>query len=279
MKRETAVRLVAALSIWTLAAAAGAEQAQWPWGKYGIAQTDNPCAVPATYPEKDWHWDEYAATKKIDFNAWGKNVVFLGDSITHGWNWLPAYPNGNGAKVLKEYAAKYPELRPYSLGVSGDQPQNTLWWITEGDILKTFKEPKAIVLMIGINSLNKQKTPEQVADGIKTIIAVLKAGKPGAKILLLGILPCWNAKAPVREQIKKTNQIICHLADRKDVFFLEFGDKFLAADGNMNPALSYDGIHLTEKGYELWAEHMFPYLDDLVKTGGTGMIWKQGRPE
>ena len=260
-----------------LVKAADVEQTQWPWSRYGIPQTDNPCATPTPYPEKDWRVKAYEETIKIDFSGWGKNIVFLGDSITHGWNWLPGYPDGNGAKVMKEYSEKYPGVRPYSLGVSSDEPQNTLWLITEGDILKTFKAPKVIVLMIGINSLNKKKTPEQVGGGIKTIITYLRKIRPDAKILLLGILPCWDAKAPVREQIKNTNQLVRSFADNKDVFYLEFGEKVLKPDGNMNPELSYDAIHLTCKGYEVWAETMFPYLDDLVKTGGTGAVWQKSK--
>ena len=265
--------LITLLGVSGMAEPAGT--ADWAWAKYGLAPTDNPCAIPVPYAADDWRKRQFEDTKKTDFSGWGKNVVFLGDSITHGWNNLPAYPNGHGARVLKAYTEKYPRVRPYSLGMSSDEPQNTLWQLTAGDLLQSFKSPNAIVLMIGINSLNKKKTPEQVAGGINAIVSYLRVIRPNAKILLLGILPCWGPEAPVREEIKKANRLIHAFADAKNIFYLGFGDKLLTADGNLDPELSYDAIHLTEKGYERWAQIMFPYLDDLVKTGGTGEIWQK----
>lgn len=247
--------------------------AGWKWEKYGLKETSNPCAIPTPYAENGWKSNWYSAFIKTDYSSRGHNVVFLGDSITYGWNYQKNYPNG--AKVLKEYKKTYPNIRPFSLGVSGDKPENTLWLITEGKVLKTFPSPKVITLMIGINSLNPKKTPEQVAGGIKSIISVLRKNKPDSKILLLGILPCWGANAPVRERIIKTNQLIAPCADNQTVFFLNFGDKILNKKGDIKPELTYDNIHLTEKGYELWAETMWPYLNDLIKTGGKGDIWKR----
>tara|TARA_R110002111_G_scaffold262702_1_gene340325 strand:+ start:22718 stop:23545 length:828 start_codon:yes stop_codon:yes gene_type:complete len=244
----------------------------WKWDKYGLQETSNPCAIPTPYPENDWKSNWYKAFIKTDYSSRGYNVVFLGDSITYGWNAQKKYPHG--ADVLKKYQKTYPNIRPFSLGVSGDKPENTLWLITEGKVLKTFPAPKVITLMIGINSLNPKKTPEQVAGGIKSIISVLRKSKPESKILLLGVLPCWGADAPVRAQIIKTNQLIAPYADNQTVFFLNFGDRILNEQGAIKPELTYDQIHLTEKGYELWAEIMWPYLDDLINTGGKGDIWK-----
>jgi len=251
---------------------------EWPWAGYGLPETTNPCAIPTSYPKDDWHWNQFAGWKKTDYKTSGKNVIFLGDSITHGWNWMPDYPDGNGAKVWKEYADRYPSIRPLSLGMSGDQPQNTLWLLTKGELLEPFPSPKVIVLMIGINSLNKKRTPEEVAGGIRTILEYLRQTKPESKLLLLGILPCWGPTAPVRTAIPETNDLIRNIADGKSIYFLNFGEKLLTPEGKMNPDLSYDAIHLTTRGYEVWAKAMFPYLEDLMETGGSGSFWnKKGK--
>ena len=238
---------------------------EWPWGKYGIERNDNPCATPTAWPEKDWKWQWFADFKKSDFSKWNTNVILLGDSITYGWNFQRDY--ANGAKVFKEYATTYPGIRPYSLGVSGDKPQNTLWLVTEGEVLKPF-QPRVITLMVGINALNAKHTAEQVAGGVRCIVGVLRRTKPDAKILVFGILPCWGANAPVRDEIAKANELIAKLADNQDVFFLDFGGKLLDAAGNLSPEISYDSIHLTEKGYGIWAQVMFPKLDELLKANG-----------
>ncbi len=257
------------------AAAADSEEVEWKWSRYGIEKTENLSAVPTGYPENDWKWKWYEEFRKTDFSSWATNVLFLGDSITYGWNAQKDYPDG--AAVLKEFANKYPDIRPYSLGVSGDKTENTLWLITEGKILDLFRPPRVIVVMIGINSLNAKNEPEQVAEGIENIVNVLRRIRPQSKVLLLGIWPCWGANAPVREKVKATNKIISRLADFQDIFYLDFGSLFLDENNNMNPELSYDAIHLTESGYRIWAEAMFPYLHDLVQNSGEGEIWQNPR--
>ena len=250
---------------------------EWKWGTYGLAPTGNPCAIPTPYPAKDWRNDQFAAWSKIDYSTWGKNVVFLGDSITQMWNPHPTYPNG--AAVLQAYSQKYPRVQPHSLGMSSDEPQNTLWLITEGNLLRTFPAPRVIVLMVGINSLNRGHSPEQVAGGINNVSTVLRKIRPESKILLLGIWPCWDAKAPIRPKIRQTNQLIGAFADHRNVFFLDFGNRYVTAAGEPNPELLRDGIHPSEKGYALWAQVMFPYLDDLIQTGGEGEIWHRAPQE
>ena len=248
--------------------AATTKKSEWKWAKYGIEQTDNPCATPVPYT--GWKVGQFKAWEKVDFTRWGIDVVFLGDSITGGWRHHPKYPNGS--KVLVRYKKQY-KVNPYSFAISGDEPQNVLWLITEGNILKGLNL-KVITLMIGINSLNRKKTPEQVACGIKTIIEVLRKIKPRAKILLLGVWPCWGPKHIVREKVAETNEIISKFADWENIFYLDFGNEFITSKKNMNSEYIRDGIHPSEKGYEKWASLMFPYLKDLKQTGGTGDIWK-----
>lgn len=249
--------------------AAATQKGEWKWSKYGIEKNDNPCATPVAY--EGWKVNQFKAWKKTDYSRWGIDMVFLGDSITAGWRFHPKYPNG--AKVLKKYKKQY-KINPYSFAISGDEPQNVLWLLTEGNILKGVS-PKVITLMIGINSLNRKKSPEQVAGGVRTVLDVLRKKQPQAKILLLGVWPCWGPKHVVRDKVTKTNELISKFADWKNIFYLDFGPEFVAAKGNLNSEYIRDGIHPSEKGYEKWGALMFPYLVDLKKTGGSGDIWNK----
>lgn len=270
--------LLAFLGITLLAASPGVSEtgsraaSSRAWSQYGLPPTDNPCAIPAAYPNDSWKWELYHQWMKGAASVQDKNVVLLGDSLTAGWNNTPGYPNG--AEVLKDYAAKYPQIRPISFGMSGDGPENTLWLVTAGKLPALFPSPKVIVLMIGINSLNKFSSknqtefdPENVAEGIATIVDCLQRERPGAKLLLLGILPCWGPTAPVRQAISQTNKRIRSLADDKDIFFLDFGRQMLLPDGKIKPELTYDDLHLTSQGYALWASMMFPCLEELLAQG------------
>ena len=105
------------------------------------------------------------------------DVIFIGDSITHGWE-------GDGKKVWAEHFAAF---KPINLGIGGDQTGHVLWRITEGKELEPIK-PKLAVIMIGTNNMGGHSA-EQIAGGIKAIVAELQKQKPDMKILVLGIFP------------------------------------------------------------------------------------------
>jgi len=183
-------------------------------------------------------------------------LVFLGDSITHGWE-------GKGKAIwTKDWAP----LKAANFGIGGDRTEHVLWRLENGnfDGLK----PKAIVLMIGTNNTGHQGRPqkelngavyectaEQTAEGIKAILAQLRKKCPDAKILVLGIFPRGADKNDkFRQQNEATNAIVKGFADGQKIFFLDVGTKFLEPDGTLSKAIMPDLLHPNEKGYQIWSD-------------------------
>jgi lysophospholipase L1-like esterase len=182
------------------------------------------------------------------------DIIFLGDSITHGWE-------GAGKKV---WADNFASFKPVNLGIGGDQTGHVLWRITDGKELEPLK-PKLAVIMIGTNNMGRHSS-EQIAGGIKAIVEELRKQKPEMKILLLGIFPrAENAKDPVRDKIKKTNEIIAKLDDGKFVFYKDIGDKFLDKDGKLEKKIMPDFLHPSTEGYEIWAAAVKDDIQKLLK--------------
>lgn len=182
------------------------------------------------------------------------DVVFIGDSITQGWE-------GSGKKVWAEHFAP---LKAVNLGIGGDQTGHVLWRITEGKELEPLK-PKAAVIMIGTNNMGGHSA-EQVAGGVKAIVEELRKQKPEMKILVLGIFP-RSAKATdkIRDKIKEANATISKLADDKMVFYKDIGEKFLTTDGTLEKKVMPDLLHLSQEGYEIWATSIKDDLQKLLK--------------
>jgi lysophospholipase L1-like esterase len=185
------------------------------------------------------------------------DVVFIGDSITQGWE---------GAK--KTWDGAFGEFKPVNLGIGGDQTGHVLWRITEGKELDPIN-PKVAVLMIGTNNMGGHSA-EQIAGGVKAIVETLQKKKPEMKILVLGIFP-RSAKADdkVRDKIKETNKIIAKLADDKTVFYKDIGDKFLEKDGSLDKKIMPDYLHLSADGYKIWADAIKDDIAKLLKSGKT----------
>lgn len=218
----------------------------------------NVATTPVPRPEP------HCQARHANFNAVSlkgeAELVFLGDSITQGWE-------GAGRQVWEQ---KWAPLKAANFGIGGDRTEHVLWRLENGnfDGLK----PKAIVLMIGTNNTGHQKPggyqcpAEQTAAGVKAILDKLKAKCPGAKILLLGIFPRGaDNNDTFRRQNEATNALIKTNADDKTVFYMDIGQKFLQPDGTLTQEIMPDRLHLSPKGYEIWAEAIEPKVKELLK--------------
>jgi lysophospholipase L1-like esterase len=250
---------------WAVLAMAEGE-APFPWAQYGLTPSTNPACIPSK--RTDWA-DAYHVAMLQREPCKQAQVIFLGDSITMMWRTQSGYEGGT--PVWEKYYAPLPAA---NLGISGDRTEQLLWRITQGGDLEG-THPKVVVLLIGINNLlQRQDKPEQVAEGIGTLVGYLKHKLPDTRILLLGLFPLWEQPTdPARAWVKQVNGLIKPFADRQRVWYLDIGDKFLEPDGTISKVKLRDLLHLSEIGYGIWAENMQPYLDDLLKGDGKGEAW------
>jgi lysophospholipase L1-like esterase len=235
--------------------------------------------------------------KRIELSKGAGDVIFLGDSITHGWE---------GQKAWQEHFGAF---KPVNLGIGGDQTGHVLWRITDGHELDQL-QPKAAVIMIGTNNIGGHSA-QQIAGGIKAIVEELKRQKPQIKILVLGVFPRGGsgdaersldqitaAIKPINEELKKEtpdvkqinalvrkleqlrgtipaaklnkkvaeiNAIIANLDDGKTVFYKDIGKEFLSPDGGLSGEIMPDYLHLSAKGYDIWGKAIKGDLEKLVK--------------
>jgi lysophospholipase L1-like esterase len=180
------------------------------------------------------------------------DLLFLGDSITQGW--------GNNAVWQKHYGG----LNAANFGIGGDTTENVLWRIRNGEIEGI--APKVTVLMIGTNNFGLEgHAPNDVAKGVATIVETLRKKLPSTKILLLAIFPRDEKPgADIRARIRKVNDQIATLDDKKTVRYLDLGPKLTNADGSISKEIMPDFLHLSEKGYQIWADGMDPLLKQLM---------------
>lgn len=234
--------------------------------------------------------------RRIEQSQGAGDVVFLGDSITHGWE---------GQKAWQDHFGSF---KPVNLGIGGDQTGHVLWRITDGHELDQLK-PKAAVIMIGTNNTGGHSA-QQIAGGIQAIVEELKKQKPGIKVLVLGVFPRGNATdavrsveqiaeavKPINEELKKDkpdvnrlnaslrnlgrggtipaeklnkkiaeiNAIIAKMDDGQTVFFKDIGKEFLDKDGGLSGEIMPDYLHLSPKGYDIWGTAIKADVEKLLK--------------
>ncbi|MEE2989629.1 MAG: platelet-activating factor acetylhydrolase IB subunit [Planctomycetota bacterium] len=180
------------------------------------------------------------------------DLVFIGDSITQGWE-------GGGKEV---WATFYGKRNAVNLGIGGDRTQHVIWRLDHDNVKNI--SPKAAVVMIGTNN-SGSNTPEQIAEGVEAIVKQLRTKLPKTQVLLLAVFPRGPDKNDKRRQVnEKTNEIFKKLADGKIVHYLDIGPRFLQDDGTLTREIMPDLLHLSKKGYTIWAESIEPTLKTLM---------------
>lgn len=182
-------------------------------------------------------------------------VVFIGDSITEGWE-------KDGKRV---WDANYAQYNALALGFGGDRTENVLWRLQHGEVDGI--NPKVAVLMFGTNNTgHRMEDPATTAAGIKRNIDELRRRLPTTKILLLAIFPRGaTAQDPMRRLNGEINQIIARFADGKHVFFHDINQAMLEPDGTLSKEVMPDLLHPNETGYEIWARALNPQLHTLLQ--------------
>ena len=183
-------------------------------------------------------------------------LVFLGDSITAGWG-------GNGKEV---WAKSFGAYKPANFGIGGDRTQHVLWRIENGELDGI--KPKAAVIMIGTNNSGSDPV-EGIAKGVKKIVETVRSKSPKTRILLLAVFPRGDKPegklGAVNEKLKQVNAILAKLDDGKHVSFLDIGAKFIETPGELTKEIMPDFLHLSAKGYQIWADAISPKLAELMK--------------
>ncbi len=148
-----------------------------------------------------------------------------------------------------------------NFGIGGDRTQHVLWRIQNGELEGI--EPKVVVLMIGTNNASSG-TADEIAQGVTAIVKELRHRLPKAKILLLGVFPRGQKPNELREKLGAVNAKIAHLDDGSHVKYLDIGKAFLNEDGTISREIMPDYLHLTRKGYRIWADAMEPTLWSML---------------
>ena len=188
------------------------------------------------------YFDDYITLKR----GHPADLIFIGDSITEQWRW------GAGWPVWKQRF----ENRALDFGLGSDKTQDAIWRLENIDL--SAWSPKVAVLLIGTNNFND--TPENIALGVKAVIAATQRKFSGIKIIVLSILP--NARAT--EKMALANQLIAPLADNKSVFYLDLASHFVKEESNWKGLSPRDRLHLTEEGYTMWADALEPLVARLL---------------
>jgi lysophospholipase L1-like esterase len=188
------------------------------------------------------------------------DVYFLGDSITRRWG----TSDRQYADLLRNWNENFKGWNAADFGWGADKTQNMLWRLKQGELDGV--NPKVIVLMAGTNNIGKLSPADDVevraaetVRGLAAIVKELRTRAPKATIVLMGITP-RNDNIEVTPIIAAANLGIARLAHGRRIRYLNINARLTDGQGMLLPGMTSDGLHLTAKAYQLWADALKPIL-------------------
>jgi lysophospholipase L1-like esterase len=225
-------------------------------GKHDNSNGAIPVSIVPVNRTDQW-WAERHNDKIKNVTAHQK-IIFIGDSITHGWEGYGDYTGG--IEAWAELNEQY-NNQITNLGFLGDQTQHVIWRLENGGIPAGI-DPEYVVLMIGTNNVALKHEPEAIAAGIEKIIKIINVNAPAAKIILLSILPRGSGKDDViTARINAVNEIIKKHDGYSGVQYLDIGQYYVNDNGTLKEELFTDRLHLTLAGYTLWKEKLTEVIE------------------
>lgn len=197
---------------------------------------------------KDWaNLNRYrAANVKLAPPAKNETrIVFMGDSITDGWNLAQYFPG-------ESYVNR---------GIGGQTtPQMLLRF--RADVIEL--KPKVVVILAGTNDIAGNTglmTLEDTAHNVVSMVELARANK--IRVILSSVLPVNDrsrngngtfliqTKSRPNETIRAMNEWLKKYAAQSDSVYLDYYSATVGSDGNLKDNISDDGLHPNAEGYRI----------------------------
>jgi len=187
------------------------------------------------------------------------DVYFIGNSITRRWG-ATDYPD-----FLAHWKQNFFGWNAGNFGWGADLTQHMLWRLENGELDGV--NPKVIVIAAGTNNVGgRPGDDEKVADitrGIRAIVDLAHSKAPNATIVLMGIFP-RNGRTDVMPEINRINENISRFANGTWLRYLNINDKLADANGTLFEGMTVDNLHLSLKGYQVWADALKPIFTEIL---------------
>lgn len=170
-------------------------------------------------------------------------ILLIGDSITEGFK----------TSIL------LPEFEIINKGVYGDNTEGVLKRLEEHVLNET---PDIVSVLIGTNDFALEKTNDQILENIEKIIVLLK--NLDAEIVICSILPVSNIINRSNHRINDVNCGVEELTMKHGINYWNIHQFFVDNDGSIQRKYTYDGLHLSEMGYNHWAKLFREYFTVLI---------------
>lgn len=160
-------------------------------------------------------------------------LLFLGDSLVDFGNW----------------SCRLPQHRVISSGIPGERAEELLRRLP----VRAPLPPEVIILMTGTNNLLSGDTDFIIT--IEQIIRELGTHFNRSETIITSLLP--SNIQEVQDMVQAVNHELQEIAGQTDAHYFDLYSSFEKSGSEL---FDYDGVHLSEAGYQRWTDELLIFL-------------------
>jgi lysophospholipase L1-like esterase len=168
-----------------------------------------------------------------------KRIVFMGNSITEGWQWVGSSFFSNPAYINR--------------GIGGQTtPQMLLRFRHDVIALK----PKVVVILAGINDIAENTGPisiETIFGNIVSMVELARANK--IRVVVSSVVPAnvfpWRQHIKPADKVIALNALLKDYCKERKIVYLDYYSAMVDAEKGLDIKYTEDGVHPTLAGYQV----------------------------
>ena len=201
---------------------------------FGLKKAERAAHVKLTYESNPRYLSKLSLYDvNIQRNA---NIVMLGDSITENAAWNELMNRSDIA----------------NMGIGSDV---TAGFLNRLDYVYKLN-PEICFMLGGINDMCLQMRVKDIFDNYKNIVLGLKSHN----IIPVIQSVTYTANPTLNNDVKELNKLLKRFAKDNNVDYIDLNSA-LSENELLRPEYTYDGTHLTGKGYAIWRDE----IDKILK--------------
>lgn len=159
----------------------------------------------------------------------------------------------------------FPEMPAINRGFGGSEIADSIYYFDR--IVAPYK-PAAIVFYAGDNDVARGKTAEQVTNDYKAFAAKVHETLPDATLFYMAIKPSTSRWRLYPEMKKANDAIKAHTEGQEQEVFIDIEGPMTDDNGRPKKDLLLDdGLHMNDKGYQIWTDLVKGKLEAALKGG------------
>ncbi|MEO0570511.1 MAG: GDSL-type esterase/lipase family protein [Bacteroidota bacterium] len=199
-----------------------------------------------------------SAQNTIPFGDEVKEIVKRNDSLWNPSEETILFTGSSSIRFWKDLQGRFPKKQVLNSGFGGSQASDLLFHLN--DLVLRY-HPAKVFIYEGDNDIFSKKRPKTILQTTEKIIEKLLLDNPTRKIVLISAKPSlsrWN----LRRKYKRLNKKMAKYAtENSNIAFVDVWTPMLNKRTLMDDIFVEDGLHMNEKGYDIWYNTIKDFVD------------------